>query len=413
MTIVTNPIVDGLLLQVLLTPEGMADPYPLYDQMREIATISRTAFGPLVVSGYEEGMAVLRDPKLGRGMTGQGAGTGLFGGGSSDRKRIFELSRDNMLLADPPDHTRLRQLVSRAFTPRQMERLRPEVHALVDGLLDDMEDAGEVDFMSQFALPLPMSVIGELVGVPAADRAELQPVVRAVSKGIEPILTDEEAAEAVVGIAQLDEYFGALLRDRRAEPRDDLMTGLAQASEKDDRLTDDEILSTATLLFAAGFETTTNLLGNGLLALMEHPDELERWRQHPDLAPTAVDELLRWDSPVQLNIRAALEPAELHGEMLDVGERIIVLQGSANRDARRFPGGDVLDLGRQNNTPLSFGWGIHHCIGAGLARMEAEIAFTSLLGRFATIERRSDAAQWRQSFTLRGLLSLPIAVRAA
>jgi cytochrome P450 len=410
MTITSSPAADGLLLQILLTPEGRGDPYPLYDEMRELAPVARTAFGPLVVTGYDDCLAVLRDPRFGRGMAGDGDALSLLGGASVDRVKIFELSRDNMLLADPPDHTRLRKLVSRAFTPRQVDRLRPAVKALVDDLLDGLAETVRVDFMSDFALPLPMSVIGELVGVPTSDRADLQPVIRAVAKGIEPILTDEEAAEAVAAIGQLDEYFGELLAARRRQPQDDLMSGLAQAKENDDRLTDNEILSTATLLFAAGFETTTNLLGNGLLALLQHPDQMARWRQSPELAGTAVEELLRWDSPVQMNLRAALEPIEFHGETLEPGVRVIVLQGAANRDPRRFPDPNVLDLVRQNNTPLSFGWGVHHCIGAGLARMEAEIALAELLQRFSSIEHLDDQPAWRESFTLRGLLNFPISV---
>ena len=181
----------------------------------------------------------------------------------------------------------------------------------------------------------------------------------------------------------------------------------------DDQLSTEEIVATAILLFAAGFETTTNLLGNGLLALLTHPEQLADWRAHPDIAPSAVEELLRFDSPVQFNIRCALEPADLLGEPLQRGDRIIVLQGAANRDPARFERPDDLDLRRENNAPLSFGWGIHHCLGAALARMEGEIAFHALLSRLGTIELRTDQPQWRPGFTLRGLLELPLRVAAA
>jgi hypothetical protein len=326
---------------------------------------------------------------------------------------FFEMSAHNMLLADPPDHTRLRQLVSRSFTPRHIERLRPAVHQLVDALLDTMAEAGRVEFMGDFALPLPMSVIGELVGVPVEERAALQPYVRAAAKAIEPILSDEEAKEAFEAYEYLGTYFDGLIEDRRRHPRDDLLSGLAQAREKDDQLTTAEVCSTAVLLFAAGFETTTNLLGNGLLALLRHPDQLARWRAQPELAPTAVEELLRWDSPVQLNMRAALEPAELAGQAIEVGTEVIVLQGAANHDPEHFEQAETLDLARSPNTPLSFGWGIHHCLGAGLARMEGEIAFNALLSRFDEIHLLADEPEWRASFTLRGLLSLPLELSAA
>jgi cytochrome P450 len=410
MTIVRSPTLDGLFLQVLATPEGQADPYPFYAQMRAEARVSRSAFGPYVVNGYEESLAVLRDPRLGRGMGIEDTSTGIFSDAGTRRGEFLETSRHNMLLADPPDHTRLRRLVSRSFTPRQVERLRPAAHALVASLLDVLAERGEVDFMAEFALPLPMDVIGELVGVPASERAGLQPAVRAAAKGIEPVLSEEESGAAIDAVVQLGAYFTDLLVDRRDRPREDLLSALVQARDRDDRLTDEEIASTAILLFAAGFETTTNLLGNGLLALLRHPDQLADWRRHPEIAPSAVEELLRYDSPVQFNLRTALEPADLLGEPLARGDRIVVLQGAANHDPARFDEPGRLDLRRPDNTPLSFGWGAHHCIGAPLARMEAEIAFNALFARFPTMELARSEARWRPSFTLRGLLDLPLRV---
>ncbi len=412
MTIISSPTLDGLLLQVLVTPEGQADPYPFYARMREEARVSRTAFGPFVVNGYEECLSVLRDPRLGRGVGIEDTSTGIFGDGGTRRGEFLDASQHNMLLSDPPDHTRLRRLVSRSFTSRQVERLRPAVHELVDGLLDVLAEQGDVDFMAAFALPLPMAVIGELVGVPAGERAELQPHIRAAAKGIEPVLSEEETEAAIEAITFLGGYFVELLGERRRRPCDDLLTALVQARESDDRLTDEEITSTAILLFAAGFETTTNLLGNGLLALLRHPDQGADWRAHPDIAPSAVEELLRFDSPVQFNLRTALEPADLLGEPLARGDRIVILQGAANHDPARFEAAGQLELRRQDNTPLSFGWGIHHCIGAALARMEGAIAFNALLARFGTMELVSDEAHWRPSFTLRGLLDLPLRVAA-
>ena len=378
--------------------------------MREEARVSRTSFGPYCVNGYEECQAVLRDPRLGRGIGVEDQSIGIFSDAGTRRGEFLDLSQHNMLLADPPDHTRLRRLVSRSFTPSQVERLRPAMQGLVHELIDHMASAGEVEFMTEFALPLPMAVIGELVGVPAADRAALQPQVRAAAKGIEPVLNEEEIDAAIEAIGTLGEYFLALLEERRRHPREDLLSSLAEAWDTDDRLTDDEVASTAILLFAAGFETTTNLLGNGLLALLTHPDQLRDWRAHPDLAPSAVEELLRFDSPVQFNLRTALEPADLLGEPLQRGDRIVILQGAANRDPARFERPDELDLRREGNAPLSFGWGIHHCIGAGLARMEGIIAFNALLDRLATIELVDDRPHWRPSFTLRGLLDLPLRV---
>jgi len=410
MSIATSPTLDGHLLQVLVTPEGQADPYPYYALMRDEARVSRTSFGPYCVNGYAECQAVLRDPRLGRGVGIEDASMGILGDDDGRRNEFFDAGQHNMLMADPPDHTRLRRLVSRSFTPRQVERLRPAVHELVDSLLDDLAGRGEVEFMSEFALPLPMAVIGELVGVPAEDRALLQPKVRAAARGIEPVLSNEEIDAAMVAITELGGYFEDFLAERRRQPRDDLMSALGEAGENDDRLTDDEVVSTAILLFSAGFETTTNLIGNGLLALLRHPDQMADWRAHPEIGPSAVEELLRFDSPVQFNLRAALEPADLVGEPLERGDRIIVLQGAANRDPEQFDRPEELDLRRSPNTPLSFGWGIHHCIGAALARMEGEIAFNALLRRFRSIELRDREPQWRPGFTLRGLQSFPLRV---
>jgi cytochrome P450 len=408
--IVSSPVLDGLLLQALITPEGQADPYPLYARMREQATVSRSSLGPYVVNGYHECLTVLRDPRLGRGVDIEDPNIGVFGDTGTRRGEFMDMSQHNMLLADPPDHTRLRRLVSRSFTPRQVERLRPAIHTLVDELLHAMPESGDVEFMSAFALPLPMAVIGELVGVPAADRAGLQPYVRAAAKGIEPVMSDEETDAAIDAVGHLAEYFGALIEERRQRPQDDLLSSLVAAWENDDRLTDEEIYSTAILLFAAGFETTTNLLGNGLLALLTYPDQLADWRAHPGIASSAVEELLRFDSPVQFNLRTALDTADLVGEPLARGDRVVVLQGAANRDPARFENPDELNLRRTDNVPLSFGWGIHHCIGAALARMEGEIAFNALLARYGRMELLVGEPHWRRSFTLRGLLDLPLRV---
>ena len=205
-------------------------------------------------------------------------------------------------------------------------------------------------------------------------------------------------------------YFRNLLAARRRDPQDDFLSVLAEATDSADALTDEEIVATAILLFAAGFETTTNLIGNGLLALLRAPDQLDRWRKDPSLAHTAVEELLRWDSPVQVNLRTALQPAEIAGEALEPGDVLLVLQGGANRDPERFDHAETLDVARSDNQPLSFGWGIHHCLGAPLARLEGEIVFNSLFERFGSIELLDDDPEWRPNLTLRGLAALPVRV---
>jgi cytochrome P450 len=259
---------------------------------------------------------------------------------------------------------------------------------------------------------LPATVIGELVGVPAADRASFQPLVRAGTAALDPAADPAALQSAAAAMQQMRAYFFELVAERRRAPADDLLSGLVAAREAGDALSDDEVVATAILLFAAGFETTTNLIGNGLLALLDHRDELNRWRNDPSLAHTAVEELLRWDSPVQLNMRTALEPAEVAGEPLARGDAVVVLQGGANRDPERFDHAETLDVGRTDNAPVSFGWGIHHCLGAALARMEGEVVFNALLRRCRTIESRVDVPEWRPTLTLRGLATLPVTVAA-
>ena len=414
MPAVQDTTADTLVFQLMLTPEGRRDPYPLYRQLRDAAPVLRSGFGPLVLSRYDDCVSVLRDPRLGRGTSLRSEGdSGPVGFGSLDadperRQRFFEQAGNNMLFADPPDHTRLRRLVSRAFTPKRIEALRPAVQRMVDEVLDHMAGAGAVDVMEVLAFPLPVAVIGELVGVPASVRPSFQPLVRAGTAALDPAAPAEVLEEATAAMERMRAYFAELVGERRSEPTDDLLSGLVGARDAGDALNDDEVIATAILLFAAGFETTTNLIGNGLLALLEHPDEMRRWREDPALAPLAVEELLRWDSPVQVNMRTALEPAELAGEHLDPGDVVIVLQGGANRDPARFDRPEELDLSRPGNAPLSFGMGIHHCLGAGLARMEGELVFNSVLARFSGIAGASEEVEWRPNLTLRGLASLPV-----
>jgi cytochrome P450 len=409
---------DNLLLRLLLTPEGRADPYALYRQLRDTAPVLRTSFGPVVVSRYDDCIAALRDPRLGRGTALRAAGeapTLGFAGLDVDpeqRAAFFERAGNNMLFADPPDHTRLRRLVSRAFTPQRIDALRPAVEAMVDGYLDEMLEARDVDVMAVLAFPLPVTVIGELVGVPAADRAGFQPLVRAGTAALDPATDVAALRAATAAMDEMRAYFARLVAARRAAPGADLLSGLVAARDAGDALDDDEVVATAILLFAAGFETTTNLIGNGLLALLRHPDQLDRWRRDPTLSRAAVEELLRWDSPVQLNMRTALEPADIAGEPLARGDTVIILQGGANRDPARFDDPERLDVGRPDNAPLSFGWGIHHCLGANLARMEGEVVFNALLRRCRTIDADTDEPHWRPTLTLRGLSTLPVSVAA-
>jgi len=397
---------DALLAELVATPEGRADPYPRYATLRAVAPVHRSTFGFWALSRYDDCQALLRHPGVGKDFTGAASALGL-----SEKERVeqdrFRNDRSNMLTTDPPDHTRLRGLVTRAFTPRTVELLRPRIVALVDSLLDGF-GAGEVDVMDVLAFPLPVTVIGDMLGVPAADRAPLRPLVRSVTAILELAVTPDALAEAAEADRRLGEYFADLVAERRAHPGDDLLSKLIDAEDKGDQLTEHELISTAILLFAAGFETTTHLIGNGLYALLRHPDELARLRADRSLVRPAVEELLRYDSPVQLAARTTYEDITIGGHCIPANSIVLGLLGAANHDPARFSDPERLDVGRDEGPPMSFGGGIHFCLGAALARLEGQIVFDRLVARFGTMELVGGPPAVRDSLTLRGLVDLKV-----
>jgi cytochrome P450 len=404
----TAPPVDAdtLLVELVATPEGKADPYSRYATLRTHSPVHRSGFGFWVLTRYDDCQHLLRHPHVGKDFSGAVSALGLSEEHQAEQA-AFRNDHTNMLFADPPDHTRLRGLASRAFTPRTVEGLRPHIVALVEGLIDGFGD-GEVDVMDALAFPLPVTVIGEMLGVPAEDRGQFRPLVRASTALLELTITPEALKEATAASAALEKYFTDLVAERRARPQDDLLTKLIYAEDEGDRLSEIELVSTSILLFAAGFETTTHLLGNGLYALLQHPDELARLRADRTLLRTAVDEMLRFDSPVQINARTAYADIEIAGHQIGGGSTVLALLGAANRDPARFSDPDRFDVGRSEGAPLSFGSGIHYCLGAALARMEAQIVFDRLLDRFGTWEPVGGQPQHRDSLTLRGLVDLRV-----
>jgi len=389
------------LLDELTNLVGREDPYPRYARLREISPVVRAEDGALVVTRHADCAAVTRDGRLGHLPKDMLALVGLADWAEHPALRQLFTS---MVTLNPPEHTRLRRLVSATFTARRVEALRPAITAMVDGLLDEL--TGDTDFVAAFAFRLPVNVIGELLGVPEADRGAFQSVVRDWSQVLESI-GPEVLATADPAAATLRGYLAELAAERRRAPQDDLLSALVAAGGPGDRLTEDELLTTAGLLFAAGFETTTNLLANGLVALLRHPEQLTALRERPELAVSAVEELLRFDSPLQLVSRVVYESVELGGLTIDPGERVVAYLGAGNRDPERFPEPDRLDLGRSDNAPLSFGGGIHYCLGAPLARLEAQIAFPAVLSRLPGLELAGEPER-RDSLTIRGLTRLPI-----
>jgi cytochrome P450 len=409
MTDTTAVDVDALLAEIFLTPEGKSNPYPRYAAIRESSRAFRSGMGFVVVGRYEDCQWVLRDPRFGKGEMGpMWEEYGLTQVEWQERFPDFQQRVTSMLGLDPPDHTRLRRLVAKAFTPKTVENLRPDIVRLTDELLDRFD--GVVDVMSALALPLPMAVIGEMLGIPAAEREALQPHVRATAKTLEfnPPLEEMDAAARSSKI--IAEHLEVLIAQRRAEPTDDLLSELVHVEEHGDQLSHAELISTVMLLFGAGFETTTNLIGNGLLALLDDPGELRRVRDDRSLMKTAVEELLRWDSPVQVDGRVAFEDVDIDGMAIAAGEQFVTLLGAANRDPRAFDDPDRFDVGRVGQPPMSFGGGIHYCLGAALARTEGAVVFDRLLDRFPVIEPAwgDERPGYRDTIVLHGLESLPV-----
>ncbi|MFM7063548.1 MAG: cytochrome P450, partial [Actinomycetes bacterium] len=407
---------DGLLLHVILDDEGRQDPYPAYERLRRELPQWRNGAGGTVLTRYQDCVDALRNPRLGRPEPDMEIANTLTG--APRRAPEQEVA---MLFLNPPDHTRIRSLVSRAFTPRRVEALRPAITALLDPVLDRFAEQGGGDVVRDLAVPFPVAVISELLGVPPEDSAALEPDIHAGTALIDATLDEQRREQGEAAVQRVAEYFVELAAHKRQHPDGTMFSDLIQVELEGERLSEAELIGNTILLYAAGFETTSNLIGNGLRALLTHPDQVSRLRADRSLVPSAVLEMLRYDSPVQLNVRAVLEKVELFGRTWDRGELFIVLQGAGNRDDAVYPDAESFDVGRfdpaaagrEAPPPLSFGWGAHHCLGAHLARAEGEVVFDALLDRFAHVELDTAALgggtpHYRPSFTRRGLSSLPV-----
>ncbi|MGS2617066.1 cytochrome P450 [Micromonospora sp. LZ34] len=399
-------------LTLLMSPQGRVDPYPTYERLRAFGPVIEAAPAYYVVTGYQEADEILRDPRFG---VLDDALRDAYWPGWRDSPAVVSISR-SMLRTNPPDHSRMRRLASGAFTPRRIGALREVVAAQADELVDALRERGRdgapVDFMTEFAYPLPVGVICALLGVPAADRPLFRRWAADLTGVLEPEITPAELAVADQGARELSAYFAELVAARRRAPADDLTTALVQAHDADGgRLSGDELLANLVVLLVAGFETTTNLLGNGLVALLRHPHRADALRADPELAPDYVEEMLRYDSPVQLTSRLGTAPATVGGVALPTGSWALLLLGAANRDPRRYPEPARFDPWRAQQQPLSFGAGPHYCLGAGLARLEAQVAFPLLLRRLPGLALAGEPRH-RTRLTLRGYDTLPVRVAA-
>jgi cytochrome P450 len=392
-----------------------ADPHRVYAVLREErpVTRARTALGMHVwlVTRYDDARAALVDPRLSKDGTRFAALMERPTVGPDQPVEFADSLARHMLSSDPPDHTRLRKLVTRAFTARAIAGMRPRIEQIAAGLADEMA-AGpeEVDLLDAFAFPLPMSVICELLGVPEGDRTAFRTWSNTLlGDGSAETTPARQAAQAA-----MVQYLATLVADKRARPAQDMLSEIVAVSEDADRLSPDETVSMAFLLLVAGHETTVNLIGNGMLALLRHPDQLRALRADPDLTSGAVEELLRYDGPVDLaTFRHTTEAVEIAGTTIPEGEVVLVALTSANRDLARYPAADQLDLRRDDGSHLAFGFGLHHCLGAPLARLEGGIAFRTLLNRFPDLALAGDPEEltWRASTLIRGLTRLPVRLR--
>jgi cytochrome P450 len=389
-------------------PDFLANPYPSYRLLREHAPVLWAENAQSwVVSRHADITQALRDPRF---LQDQG-NQALFMSLPPGTPRFETLARlfdAWMLFRNPPEHTRLRGLVQKAFSPRIVEDLKAPMRQMVDDLLDRGSVSDRMDLIADLAFPLPVNVIALMLGVPASDQAQFHRWSTALAVSLEPIVPVQAVADADQAAGELIEYFRALVVRKRAEPGDDLLTALIHAEEQGRRLSMEELLANAVLLLAAGHETTVNLIGNGLLALLRHPEQMDKLRREPGLIRNAVEELLRYDSPVQMTGRVLGEAATLCGVTIPAGQRVLLLIGSGNRDPEAFADPDTLDVTRVDVRPLSFGGGPHYCIGAPLARAEAQIAIGRVLERFPGLKLATDKPQWRPLAVLRGLRELPV-----
>lgn len=391
-----------------LAPEFIRNPYPYYERMRRLDPMHVNAHGAFVASRHAEASLVLRDKRFGKDYVERSIRR--YGPKIMDEPVMRSMGHW-MLQQDPPDHTRLRGLVVKAFTARRVEDMRPRIQHVVDETLDRIIPQGKMDLIEDFAFRLPVTIICDMLGIPEEHREAFYNGSRDGGRLLEPVpMSAEEIKQGNASNAMAAMYFHQLFELRRKQPGDDLTTQLVQAEEDGQKLTNEELTANIILLFGAGHETTVNLIGNGLLALYRNPDQLALLKANPGLITNAIEEFLRYDSSVQLTGRVALEDIEdLGGKRIPKGESVLCLLGSANHDEAVYPDHpERLDIQRPNVKPLSFGGGIHFCLGAQLARIEAEIAISTLLRRLPDL-RLDDAEnpEWRPTFVLRGLKRLP------
>ncbi len=385
------------------TPEFLSDPFPVLRRLRTEDPVHRSRFG-WVLTRYNDVAAALRNQSLGAAFDRE-AGRAQLGDGAA-----FAYVSRRMHNFDPPDHTRLRSLVTKAFTVRRVEALRPHIQVIADRLLERIDGAKTIDVLAALAHPLPSLVICEMLGVPESDRPRFSGWTEDIAFLLDPGVPPHRLAAGEAAAAEFMAYVRDLIEHRRAAPTDDLLNALIAAEEHGDRLSIDELIANVVFLFSAGHQTTRDLVGNGLLALLRYPDLKRRVAGDPSRLPALVEECLRYDPSVTATLRRAREDTTIAGTPIAAGDRLILSISGANRDPARFPDPDRFDVDRPNNEPLAFGGGIHYCLGAALARTEAQIVFGTLLRRYPNLELAERTVQWRETWIFRGPATLQVSL---
>ncbi|MCU1387923.1 MAG: Cytochrome [Ilumatobacteraceae bacterium] len=388
-------------------PAFRANPYPFYDVLREKAPVWMSPLQTIVLSRYEDVAVTLRSNDFSRDVE-KNSNAAASPIQARKREKRAEESTKSILSLDPPDHTRLRRLVSLAFTPSAIERLRPRVQQLVDDALDNAAERGSMELIDELAFPVPFQVISDLLAMPTERSVELRQWSQHLTASLEPTADDHDIDLAGQAIDHFVPYLVEIIDDRRKHLGDDLLSALIQVEESGDRMSNQELIAFVLLLYVAGHETTVNLIGNGMLALLRNPDQLRMWRDDPALDATAVDELLRYDGPVQLTVRVPLVPVHYREVTVEPGTVVMTLLGAANHDPAMFDDPHSLRFDRPNsNRHLALAGGIHYCLGASLAKLEAQVAISSVIRRFPEVQLAGEPG-WRDRLTIRGVDHLPL-----
>ncbi|MBH8563713.1 cytochrome P450 [Nostoc sp. CENA67] len=389
-------------------PKFQANPYPFYHNLRLVEPIHQSFTGMWVITRYADAKAVLRDSRFCVNKMQKNVKQKSHSLEQRDFNTLAQAIDKWLIYLDPPEHTRLRGLISKAFSSTSVNFLRPQIQKITDELISKVRHKGFMDIISEFACPLPCNVIAAILGIPVEDWLQLYHWSDKLSNILDPLSSLEDYEQMNTVALEFTNYFKSLIAQRQKSPQQDLLSALITVKEQNNKLSEDEIISVCMLLFLTGEETTVNLIGNGMLALLSHPEQMQQIKTQPMLIQSAVEEILRYDSPIQITTRVATEDIVIDDVTVRCGEKVLVVLGAANRDPAQFPEPDCFDITRVNNNHLAFADGIHYCLGAALTRIEAEIAINTLIQQLPDLKLSQDQPEWRNKVAFRSLKALPV-----